>query len=73
MFAVRCPALLLQILRFAQNDNERAQNDISGHHRRSLSPVTIDAAAEEISGIAGFVRKLARKVECPWVVIELIL
>ena len=22
MFAVRCPALLLQILRFAQNDNE---------------------------------------------------
>ena len=65
MFAVRCPALLLQILRFAQNDNERVL--------RMTFLVTIDAAAEEISGIAGFVRKLARKVECPWVVIELIL
>ena len=65
MFAVRCPALLLQILRFAQNDNERVL--------RMTFLVTIDPAAGGISGIAGFVRKLARKVECPQVVIGLIL
>ena len=53
MFAVRCPGLLLQILRFAQNDNGRVL--------RMTSLVTIDAATGGVDAIESVYKKRVSK------------
>ena len=59
LFAVRCPGLLLQILRFAQNDNRRVL--------RMTSLVTIDAATGGVKDLEHHICSphLLRASSCP--------